>query len=331
MTNKKDSAQTQAAAFESDDFLRGVKSRGTSPSTQIFSRAVLKTYFDTLYVLAGSGGSNSICDGRLTLATATPVTVTDQTAKTTVYFTPYKGAKIALYDGASAWSVISFAEASVGVPATTSTPFDVYAYNNSGTIALETTNWTNDTTRATALVLQDGVWVKTGATTRRYLGTCRTTTSSGQCEDSENKRFVWNYYNRVMRNIKTNNTTTSWTYATHAYREYNNGTGQVRGQFVVGVNEETYSAAFAAVASASATKYFDTKLVYDATDGTKNICAIEFYDTLPGPVNAAGFGIRFAAGYHYITLVEDAFSAATGTNYGVISGYDLGGALLANM
>lgn len=56
MANKKDSVHTQATAFEADDFLRGVKNRGTTPDTQIFSRAVLKTYFDTLYAAIGAGG-----------------------------------------------------------------------------------------------------------------------------------------------------------------------------------------------------------------------------------------------------------------------------------
>ncbi len=45
--------------------------------------------------------------------------------------------------------------------------------DSSGTPTLEALVWTNDTTRATALVRQDGVWSKTGALTRRYLGTVR--------------------------------------------------------------------------------------------------------------------------------------------------------------
>lgn len=132
---------------------------------------------------SGTGGSNSICDGRLTLASGTPVVTTNQTAKTTIYFTPYIGKYIALYNG-STWDVIGFTEISVSVPSTTNTPFDIFCYSNSGTATLETVNWTNDTTRATALTYQDGVYVKSGATTRRYLGTGRTTGSSGQCEMS---------------------------------------------------------------------------------------------------------------------------------------------------
>lgn len=47
---------TQAAVYGSDDFLRGVKNRGTVPVSEIFSRAVIQTYFDTLYEPIGGGG-----------------------------------------------------------------------------------------------------------------------------------------------------------------------------------------------------------------------------------------------------------------------------------
>src|SRR5690606_12521049 len=49
-----------------------------------------------------------------------------------------------------------------------------------------------------AITFQDGVLVKSGATTRRYLGTIRTTGTT-TTEDSQSKRLVWNYYNQVQR------------------------------------------------------------------------------------------------------------------------------------
>ena len=182
---------------------------------------------------------NKACDGRLTLATATPVTTTDQTAKTTVYFTPYKGNRIALYDG-SAWQMITFSEVSVAVPATTSTPFDIWGVLSGGALTLETTSWTNDTTRATALVLQDGVQSKTGSVTRRYLGTGRTTAVSGQCEDSLTKRFLWNHYNKVERRLSVNEPT-DHTYTTGSFRKWNNADGTLLG-FIIGLVEDSISA-----------------------------------------------------------------------------------------
>src|SRR5690349_20265418 len=61
---------------------------------------------------AGSGPPPSVCEGRLTLTTATPITTSDVTAATTLYFTPYKGSYIGTYSG-SAWTVATFSEKSI--------------------------------------------------------------------------------------------------------------------------------------------------------------------------------------------------------------------------
>jgi hypothetical protein len=177
----------------------------------------------------------SICDGRLTLTSGTAVTTSDVTAAATVYFTPYKGSQIALYDGAATWALFAFTEVSVAVPSNTVTPFDIFAYDSSG-LTLEAVAWTNDTTRATAITLQNGVYVKSGTTTRRYLGTGRTTSVSGQTESSESKRFLWNYYNRVPRELRVTESTNSWTYNSATVRPLNNSTAN-RVELVIGVAE----------------------------------------------------------------------------------------------
>ena len=115
-----------------------------------------------------SSGSGKAQDFRLTLTSATPVTPADVTGATTIYCTPYKGNQIALYDGSSSWNTRTSAEFSLALGTLTSgKPYDVFCYDNAGTPTLEFLAWTNDTTRATALVYQDGVLVKSGATTRR--------------------------------------------------------------------------------------------------------------------------------------------------------------------
>lgn len=199
----------------------------------------------TAWQLVDSGGGFSlVAQGRLTLTSATAVTTSDVTAATTVYFTPYTGNRIALYNG-SAWEMLNFSEISIAVPATTNTLYDVWAYNNSGSVALEATAWTNDTTRATALVLQNGVYCKTGALTRRYLGSFRTTGSSGQTEDSKAKRYVWNYYNRVARQLRVTESAASWTYSTATWRAANNSATN-RVDFVRGLNEDVVSVTMSA-------------------------------------------------------------------------------------
>lgn len=170
--------------------------------------------------LAYQANDNRICLGRLTLTTVTPVTTADVTAATSVFWTPYAGNRIALYDGAAGWNIRTFSELTLAVPATTSQMYDVFIFDNAGTAAIEALAWTNDTTRATALVLQDGVLSKSGALTRRYVGSFRTTTVSGQTEDSATKRFVWNYYNRVQKHL-TKQGSSNWTYTTATWRQAN--------------------------------------------------------------------------------------------------------------
>jgi hypothetical protein len=155
------------------------------------------------------------------------------TAATTVYFTPFNGNKIAIYDGL-VWRQYTFSQISVAVPSNTNTPFDIFVFNNAGTLTLEAVAWTNDTTRATALVTQDGVYVKSGTVTKRYLGTGRTTGVSGQTEDSSVNRFLWNYYNRLSRS-GLNTFTSSRTTTSTTMTELNS---EIRINFVVGVVDD---------------------------------------------------------------------------------------------
>lgn len=158
--------------------------------------------------------------GRLTLSTGVAVTVTDVTAAETLYYTPYVSDKIVVFDGTN-WKQYTFTERSIDIPDATGV-YDVFIYDNAGTLTLELTAWTNDTTRATALTTQNGVLVKTGALTRRYLGTAYfTTAGNGQCEDSLANRYLWNYYNRRARPLRRLEATATWTYTTATWRQAN--------------------------------------------------------------------------------------------------------------
>lgn len=148
---------------------------------------------------------------RLTLTSATPVTTSDVTGATTVYLTPYKDNRIALYDG-SGWVSVSSSEVSLALGTlTTDTNYDVFAYDSSG-LTLELVVWSTDTARATGVVRQDGVWVKSGDATKRLVGTIRTTTTT-TTEDSAENRFCCNVDNRVPRHmgveLNSNRTSTS--------------------------------------------------------------------------------------------------------------------------
>lgn len=198
-------------------------------------------------------GDVYVCQGRLTLTTGVPVTTSDVTAAETLYFTPFKGNKIDLYDATAArWVRYKFTELSVDVPDATQMN-DVFIYNNAGTLTLDVTAWTNDTTRATALATQDGVLVKTGATGRRYLGSFYSTTAgNGQTEDSVAKRYVWNYYNRVNRPMRAVDSTNTWAYTLATYRQANAATANQL-DYVMGVSEDAVKAEVRASASSDQT------------------------------------------------------------------------------
>ena len=260
---------------------------------------------------------NGTCEGRLTLTTALPVTVADVTAAGTIYFTPYKGDRIAIYSG-SVWKLYSFSELSLALTATANYLYDVFVYDNSGTLTLETAEWDNSTvtitiaspgvvtwtahplsngnavilstsgalptgltagttyyvvnkatdtfqlaatiggtaintsgsqsgthtahslnTHTNNLTTQNGVYVKSGDTTRRYLGSFRAS-GSNTTEDSDEKRFIWNYYNRIARSLITTGSA-SHSYTTGTWRSWNND-ATLRVELVIGVREDSIQA-----------------------------------------------------------------------------------------
>jgi hypothetical protein len=259
---------------------------------------------------------NSVCDGRLTLTTSTPVTVSDVTAATTVRWTPYKGNRCALYDGAQ-WNLATFTELSLSLGAdAANTNYDVFLYLSSGTATLERVAWTNDTTRAVSITFQDGVYTKSSDTTKRYVGTYRTTAVVGQTEDSAAKRFVWNYYNRVPRSLRVTEAADSWTYTTAVFRQVNaNTANQVA--VVVGVAEATVSVQAVHIATNSASANVVTGIGEDST--TTAASGLLMQQSQASAVLATPYAtlVRFPAiGYHFYAWLEYSGAAGTTTWYG---------------
>jgi hypothetical protein len=141
--------------------------------------------------------------GRLTLVSGNPVTMADQAAIATLYYTPYNGNTISLWNTSlSVWETLTFTEQTLSLSGFTNGKiYDIWAQNNNnGTFTLTATIWTDLVTRATALVLQNGVYVKTGALGSRYLGSIYIT-ATGQTSDTQSVRGVWNAYNRIPRKL----------------------------------------------------------------------------------------------------------------------------------
>ena len=187
--------------------------------------------------------ASTFAGGRLTLESGVAISITDQSAKTTLYYTPYIHSSIGLYDTTnSVWVPYNFTQRSLALGTLSSGfNYDVFIYSNAGTLTLAASVWTSNTARATAISLQDGVYVKTSDKSYRYLGTFRTA-STTTTEDKISSRLVWNYYNRLPRQIRCT-LVASHIYSTSVWRAYNNSTvvGETRMQFVTGLAEDAIS------------------------------------------------------------------------------------------
>jgi parallel beta-helix repeat protein len=277
----------------------------------------------------------SICQGRLTLTTGTPVLTSSVTNAGTVYFTPFKGDSIALYDG-STWQVLSFSERSITLSSlTASTTYDVWAYISSGAVAVDTTAWTNSTTRATSLAFQNGVRVKSGDATRRYLGSI-TLNSSKQCSvtfgsiNSDGSQAgqcdIWNEQNRIPIEMMVGDTTDSWTYTTATWRPSHNSTNN-RVTLMIGMPDEPIHArALAYAGGSTAAKFVGVGL--DSTSSSYGLVGI-----IASIVNAYSASAEFSAyvtGSHFVQWLEKSNTGGGTTTWYGDNGGDRQSGLIVN-
>ena len=257
-------------------------------------------------------GAKFSADGRLTLTTATPVTTSNVTGATTVYYTPFIGNQIGLYSS-SVWTGITFSELSLALGTVTSgLPYDIFIYNNAGTATMEKLAWTDGTTRATALTTQDGVLVKTGDATRRYIGTIYTTSTTAT-EDSLTNRYVWNLYNRVPRLFYFTDTTNSWSYTTAAWRQWDN-TSANQVNFVVGWTIEPVEASFTAASYCTGIVNYTFAGIGLDRSTTASDAKINGLMFGPADTSVAGTAIYQdypSVGKHYLAAMEYGRTSAT--------------------
>ncbi len=208
---------------------------------------------------------NDLC---LSLTSATPITASDVTSGSTLYWTPFRGTHCSTYDSGT-WADHTSAEISLDLskgganPLTSGSLYDVFAYFAGGVLKTDLgPAWASSTARGTGagtteLQRQDGVWTnKQGVTglihgdtiaanNGKYLGTIRATSTSATADSgggTSNKvggqRFLWNYYHRVRRTLSVLETDASWLYPTASYRIANGATAPTNCvEIVVGLAE----------------------------------------------------------------------------------------------
>jgi hypothetical protein len=259
-----------------------------------------------------------VCDGRLTLSTGVSVPPAEIASSATVFFTPTIGSRVALYVTGFGWRVYEFSELSVSVAAyAIDKNLDVFVYDSDGSLALDLVEWSNATLRATALVYQDGVLVKSGALTHRYLGTVRKSGAGVTC-DTKLKRFVWNFYNRYDRTLLVLEPTDSWTYATANIWQSLNNSAANRVQFVIGWDDTLVNLTASVLCEQSATGGICIGICLDNNNDTH----ASIMRGLRGVAATYNMGCkdcfyldRPGIGFHYLQLCER-ISGGTGTFYG---------------
>jgi hypothetical protein len=200
----------------------------------------------------------SMCQGRLTLESGVPLSTTDQLGKTTVFWTPFLGDRIGLYS-AGDWVIRAFTERAISLAGFAALlPYDIFAYDDSGVVALEALAWNNNLSRATGLMLQNGIPVKSGDPTRRYLGTIRTS-AAGQTQikfgssavgGGEAYCGIWNYYNRMPFICGVVDGVVSWTYSSNVWRAMD-ASNSNRINFVTGISEDQIDVRLTVLASSA--------------------------------------------------------------------------------
>jgi hypothetical protein len=205
--------------------------------------------------------------GRLTFLSGTPVMTGDVNGGTTVYYTPYVGQWVSIWNG-SAWLVVdSGGELSQALTDTTKSPaaaaaysiYDMFIWSDGGTIrCTRGPAWASSTIRALPLQRMAGLLTNSGdivngprANFGTYVGTILTdgaalvTFLNGGAAVGGSQAWIslWNMYNRIFWQGAVIDTTTSWVYSTAAWRPAN-GSNYNRVTYVSGMPEDPIDARY---------------------------------------------------------------------------------------
>lgn len=300
---------------------------------------------DPAWAAGGAGSSevdNAANGARLSFATGVSVHAADVAAATSVFWVPFKSNRIALYNTTSGtWELFSSGEVSVSLAGTASNKnYDVFGYNNSGTLALELVAWTSDKVRATALVRQNGVLCKSGDVSRRYLGTIRTNAAGGQADlkfgskasgGGEAIISIWNADNRVpvAPNVR-NSVGAGYTYNSTTWRNAN-ASATMRISMVRGQDVDDVSAAYTVSMTCGASGDAMTSIGLDSSSPAADASSAYFsVGNLNGTCPCSWTG-KPGIGFSYLQALErQATTSTAATFFGVVAGTQIA-ALNADM
>lgn len=265
--------------------------------------------------IAASGGADlfGLCELRMSSNNSgVPVPISDAASITEVQVNPLRGARIGIYNtSTSAWEILTVSSTFFGVPTGTAGHiYDVFAYNSFPGVAYELTSWGGSSSRSSALAYLNGVLVKSSDNSRRYIGSFRLDTTNTTC-DTRQKRFIWNYYNRVQQELFSEEGGASHTYNTATWREWNNSTSY-RLEYIVGLVED--APAFSIYGGISGTG--DPRIAFAFNSATTPLPSLGLstvgVSSSVGMSMTARRGVDAVLGYNYVTALQYTGSS-TGT------------------
>lgn len=301
--------------------------------TSIATTAFVKAAIASATTGAGSGPPQ----GRLTLLIGAPIMPGTQPAKTTIYYTPYVGNQVPIYNGTNV-VMTAFAELNVLTTDTTKSPAaigvnkcnDWFVWNDAGTLRLSHgPDWTDDASRSagTALVRLFGiplnnVSITNGPAAQRgtYVGTTRSNASS-QLDWIIGAPGVaaflglWNAYNRVDVSAQIQESADSWSVPPSTVRQMNNSpANQV--SFVVGLQEDAIdvSAYLASSQAWTANAPHGIGIGYDVTNAISSVGTSVY--SASGQASSARFVTQPGMGFHYVAALDVNGDSAAITYYG---------------
>jgi len=209
--------------------------------------------------------------GRVTLTSAVPVLTSTVSGATTVFYTPYIGQLVTLFDGVTMTPTV-FSEMSQATTDTTKSPaavttnsnYDIFVWNDTGTLrATRGPAWTSSTSRGTGagtsqLVYVNGLLFNANAITNgpaaqrgTYVGTIRSNGSStidfiyggAASGGTAGVLNVWNMYNRVVVNTIVTDSGVLYTYSSATIRQARASAGN-QVSFVSGLAEDGVLASY---------------------------------------------------------------------------------------
>lgn len=254
--------------------------------------------------------------GRLTLSSGSPIPG-DISSATSLFYMPFASNRISLYVPGFGWRLYSFGQLTLSLTElSASKNYDIFVFDDEGELKLSTLAWSNDTLRASAYSLQDGIAVMAGAPAYRYVGTIRTLSSGGASADWNEQRFVWNMYNRTQRILRRVETESSWTYSTSSWRPINNNSAN-KIEFVLGLTQDPVFLLHTGYVTNSSTGGAALGIALDSSNTTN--ATIRSYSDVDLTSIFAIYNNMVSAGYHFLQLTEATSGVGTTTFYSFIS------------